>query len=119
MYIQSSTHTWDIKTNKYTTKLELSDSKKMDEKEYAKTANGTIGAVASNREIGAGDYSACTTEEQKQILSLAYSQLGVPYVWGGAEWNVGMDCSGFTQQVYAKYGLTLSRTTYTQVYQGQ
>ncbi|NOW03238.1 XkdQ/YqbQ family protein [Clostridium beijerinckii] len=116
MYIQSDTHTWNFKNGQYITSLELSYSQKMDEKEYSASSTNNISAVALYG--SAGEYKYCTTEEQKQILSLAFSQLGVPYVWGGNEWNVGMDCSGFTQQVYAHYGITLSRTTYTQVYQG-
>ena len=34
------------------------------------------------------------------IVAAAYSQLGVPYVWGGSTPGVGLDCSGLTQYCY-------------------
>ena len=38
------------------------------------------------------------------IVSAAYSQLGVPYVWGGTTANVGLDCSGLAQYCYRQAG---------------
>lgn len=39
------------------------------------------------------------------IVEAAYSQLGVPYVWGGSTPGVGLDCSGLTQYCYAQAGV--------------
>ena len=39
------------------------------------------------------------------IVEAAYSQLGVPYVWGGSTPGVGLDCSGLTQYCYAQAGI--------------
>ncbi len=53
------------------------------------------------------------------VLNEAYAQLGKPYVWGatGAD---SFDCSGFTQYVYEHAtGIDISRTTYTQINEGQ
>lgn len=50
------------------------------------------------------------------ILSVAYSQLGKPYVWGGTGIN-GFDCSGFTSYVARQCGYTIPRTA-TQQFQG-
>ena len=44
--------------------------------------------------------------------------LGNPYVWGGTDLVNGTDCSGFTQGVYAYFGYSLPRTTYSQVNSG-
>ncbi len=46
---------------------------------------------------------------QQKLTKTALSLRGVPYVWGGTT-PKGFDCSGFTQYVYRKNGLPLSRT---------
>lgn len=45
------------------------------------------------------------------IVQAAYSQLGVPYVWGGTTPGVGLDCSGLTQYCYAKAGIAIPRNS--------
>ena len=53
------------------------------------------------------------------ILNEAYAQLGKPYVYG-ATGSANFDCSGFTQYVYENAaGVDISRTTYSQVNEGQ
>lgn len=45
------------------------------------------------------------------IVQAAYSQLGVPYVWGGSTPGVGLDCSGLTQYCYRQAGIQISHYT--------
>lgn len=45
------------------------------------------------------------------IIAAAYSQLGVPYVWGGTTPNVGLDCSGLTQYCYKQAGISIPRNS--------
>ncbi|WP_160683637.1 C40 family peptidase [Clostridium sp. C2-6-12] len=53
------------------------------------------------------------------ILNEAYAQLGKPYVYG-ATGSANFDCSGFTQFVYENAaGVDISRTTYSQINEGQ
>jgi len=53
------------------------------------------------------------------ILNEAYAQLGKPYVYG-ATGSANFDCSGFTQYVYENAaGVDISRTTYSQINEGQ
>lgn len=48
------------------------------------------------------------------LVNLALSYVGGKYVWGGTKLGKGVDCSGFTQQIYKKFGITIPRTSYTQ-----
>lgn len=48
------------------------------------------------------------------ILSLGQSQVGTPYVWGGASPG-GFDCSGLVQWLYGQKGISIPRTTYQQI----
>lgn len=52
------------------------------------------------------------------IAMTAYNNK-TPYVWGGNSLQNGVDCSGLMQQVYAKLGIKLPRTTYEQAKSGQ
>lgn len=51
------------------------------------------------------------------IVSLAYSLLGSRYVSGGNSLS-GFDCSGFVQYLYSQYGISVSRSASTQIYDG-
>ncbi|MFT8340261.1 glycoside hydrolase [Clostridium butyricum] len=52
------------------------------------------------------------------IIAYASNFLGTPYLWGGTSPSTGFDCSGFTQYVYAHFGIKLGRTTYDQINDG-
>ena len=54
----------------------------------------------------------------QDVVNYALQFVGNPYVWGGTSLTNGCDCSGFVQQVYAHFGISLSRTTYTQANEG-
>lgn len=58
-----------------------------------------------------------TVRKGTEVVNYAYKFLGKPYVYGAAGPNA-FDCSGLTQYVYNKFGVGLSRTTYTQVNEG-
>lgn len=53
-----------------------------------------------------------------EVIAYAAGFIGTPYVWGGTTVNPGFDCSGFTQYVYAHFGVKLGRTTYDQIKDG-
>ncbi len=43
------------------------------------------------------------------VVQYARQFIGYPYVLGGNSLTGGIDCSGFTQQIYAKFGVSLPR----------
>ena len=47
------------------------------------------------------------------VVGVALSQLGTPYVWGGAAPG-GFDCSGLVMWAYAQVGVSLPHSTYAQ-----
>ncbi|MFE2011119.1 C40 family peptidase [Streptomyces sp. NPDC059491] len=62
----------------------------------------------------------------KTALDWAMHQLGTPYQWGGSCTDAHgrdplkrCDCSSLTQQAYKEAGVTLTRTTYTQINEGR
>ncbi len=50
-----------------------------------------------------------SSEAGSEIVEYAKQFVGNPYVWGGTSLTDGCDCSGFVQQIYAHYGITLPR----------
>lgn len=48
------------------------------------------------------------------VVAIARTQLGMPYVWGGASPQTSFDCSGLVQWSYAQVGVALPRTAQQQ-----
>ena len=48
------------------------------------------------------------------VVAVAYTQLGMPYVWGGASPQTSFDCSGLVQWAYGQVGVRLPRTAQMQ-----
>ncbi len=63
---------------------------------------------------------SATGEETRgeKICAVAQTLLNAPYLWGGKN-AMGMDCSGFTQVVYATQGINLLRNAREQMTQGE
>ena len=51
------------------------------------------------------------TSVAQAIVSAAYSQQGVPYVWGGTSPGTGLDCSGLVQYCHRVAGISVGRTS--------
>ena len=59
-----------------------------------------------------------TSSNTHNVCAIAQTLLNAPYLWGGKN-AMGMDCSGFTQVVYAAMGVNLLRNAREQMTQGE
>ena len=59
-------------------------------------------------------YDSGVSKTRIDLVNYALQFVGTRYVWGGNSLTKGVDCSGFTKQIYKKFGITLPRTSYTQ-----
>ncbi len=84
--------------------------------------DGYEGWCANNQLAEAGNGNnpgmATSTFESAAITQAALDYLDVPYIWGGKS-KYGIDCSGFCQQVYKQFGITLPRDAYLQAELGE
>jgi peptidoglycan DL-endopeptidase CwlO len=90
-------------------------------------------AARSAGAAGASDFAGALAQAQAQqspapaaggvsgqdVVADARRYLGTPYVWGGTDPSVGLDCSGFVQRVYADLGIQLPRVSGEQAQAGQ
>lgn len=54
----------------------------------------------------------------QSVVNYAMQFKGNPYVWGGESLTSGVDCSGFTMQVYKHFGYSLPHSSTAQRYEG-
>ncbi len=66
-------------------------------------------------EVGALPHRPPTADD---LIATAEAFIGVPYLWGGTT-GLGIDCSGYVQQVYRLNGLRLDRDAHQQAMEGR
>ena len=86
---------------------------------YRVSFGGTEGYVDAGL-CALADYSAyegtwATGTLEEDVINLAYTYLGTPYVYGGSS-RSGTDCSGFTMAVFAAFGYSLPHGASDQYY---
>ena len=62
----------------------------------------------------ASQEQASNSSAGQAIVNFATQFVGNPYVWGGTSLTNGADCSGFTQSVFANFGISIPRTAAAQ-----
>src|SRR5947209_6611129 len=70
-------------------------------------ASFAAGGAATARGAGDAQRAAAAARERDDVVRFARRYVGVPYSWGGTSPATGFDCSGFTQFVYAHFGIEL------------
>ncbi|HIR77343.1 MAG TPA: C40 family peptidase [Candidatus Choladousia intestinipullorum] len=71
-------------------------------------------ADSSGSEESYEDTSSSSSTLGQEIVNFAVQFVGNPYVWGGTSLTNGADCSGFTQSVFANFGISIPRTAAAQ-----
>lgn len=82
-------------------------------------------AASNKKGPGGGSGSSSSTSSEvtsatrSAIVAYAKQFLGNPYVYGGTSLTNGADCSGFTQGVYAHFGISIGRSSRDQAAKGK
>ena len=66
----------------------------------------------------AQDRANQAAKRRSDLVNFACQFVGNPYVWGGTSLTHGCDCSGFTQTIMGKYGVSLPRVSREQAKTG-
>ena len=86
------------------------------EEEMARLAAEEAARVAAEQERLAAEAAAAEAArvgQRQAVVDYANQFIGNPYVWGGTSLTRGTDCSGFVKGVYAHFGISLPRTSYS------
>ena len=59
-------------------------------------------------------YGQGVSDVRVELVQYAKQFLGNPYVWGGTSLTKGVDCSGYTMQIYKKFGISLPHYSVSQ-----
>lgn len=81
-------------------------------------SNGPGGSQGPGGSSGPGS-SAVTDATRNALVAYAKQFLGNSYVYGGTSLTNGTDCSGFTMGVYAKFGISIGRSSRDQAAKGK
>ena len=79
------------------------------------TSKGSSSSSNNNSNSGS---SSNYSSSGNSIADYAVQFVGNPYVWGGTSLTNGADCSGFTQSVFRKFGISIPRTSRSQATSG-
>lgn len=65
----------------------------------------------SGKTYDSSNLNQSVSQTAVDLINYAYNFLGNPYVYGGNSLTNGIDCSGFVQQIFGKFGYSLPRTS--------
>ena len=82
------------------------------------SSDKTSGGPGGSKNPG-GSSSGVEKATRTAVVAYAKQFLGNPYVYGGTSLTKGADCSGFTQAVYAHFGISTGRSSRDQAARGK
>ena len=91
----------DVKNDWY--KVEVDDQKGYISGDYVEISQ----KLPTAETVTELQYGEGVSDTRVSLVQFALQFVGNRYVWGGTSLTNGIDCSGFTMQVYARYGISL------------
>lgn len=76
---------------------------------FGGNSNSGSSSGGSSSGSGGGSYVPPQGSDGWAVVQYARQFIGYPYVYGGNSLTGGIDCSGFTQQIYGAFGVSLPR----------
>lgn len=115
----------ELKRHKKTVTGKLSEARRLlshlTARERARIAPAPERAALSSERAAASSHAGRVTAPNSRAaaaVAFAHGKIGSPYVWG-ATGPHSFDCSGLVQAAYRAAGISLPRTTYTQINAGR
>ncbi|MGH1489483.1 MAG: transglycosylase SLT domain-containing protein [Acidimicrobiales bacterium] len=71
--------------------------------------DGADAALMGTQFSAAGSTSAVGSYAGEAVVAAAAEHLGVPYLWGGTDPEVGLDCSGLVQNAFRDVGVEMPK----------
>lgn len=92
--------------------LEKLDEKRQEEQSKNQSNNSSSSSVDAIN-------GSSSSNKGQQVVDMAAKYIGGKYVWGGNSLTGGIDCSGFTCQIYKRFGVNLPRKSDAQISAGR
>ncbi|WP_328887511.1 C40 family peptidase [Streptomyces sp. NBC_00316] len=115
----------ELKKHRATVRSKLADAQKLldtlspaERAAYDQLGTAHSADAHADRSAPRAGTQAAPNARAAEAITFAYGALGKPYVWG-ATGPSSYDCSGLTQAAWRSAGVSLPRTTYTQINAGQ
>ena len=89
------------------------------EQEKAEALKNIQQTIEDTKKKAAEEAEAKRVAKRQEVVNFALQFEGNPYVYGGNSLTNGIDCSGFVQQIHAKYGISTPRNSTSLRYGGK
>lgn len=105
--VSTSTSTYVVKSGDTLGKIALDFNMSVNDLKKMNNLSSDLIFVGQSLKVSGGS-SVVNVVSPDQIIRLAQSMIGTPYVWGGSD-QTGVDCSGFIYYVFNQAGMKINR----------